>query len=96
MPGSYFVYILASESRELYIGITNNIVRRLYQHREGLHPESFAYQHKTLNLVCLECCSDARGAIRREKQLKGWTRRKKIALIERVNPEWGDLGEDLR
>jgi putative endonuclease len=95
MPGQYFVYILASESRELYIGVTNNIIRRVYEHRFGLHPDSHAHARSICRLVCLESCSDVRDAIRREKQLKGWTRRKKLALIEAQNPDWVDLAEGL-
>jgi len=96
VPRPYFVYILASVSRELYIGVTNDIVRRLYEQRNGLHPDSFAHAHATFSLVCVESCADVRDAIRREKQLKGWRRSRKLELIERVNPGWVDLGENLR
>ena len=93
MPRSYSVYILASASRELYIGVTNDVVRRLYEHRTGLHPESFAHVHRIIRLVLVESCGDVRDAIRREKQIKGWRRRRKIELIGRVNPGWVDLSE---
>ena len=95
MPRPYWVYILASASREIYIGVTNDIVRRVYEHRNGLHTDSFAYMHATFRVVHVESCGDVRDAIRREKQLKGWRRSRKIELIERVNPDWVDLGEGL-
>jgi putative endonuclease len=88
MPREYFVYILASETRELYIGVTSDIRRRMHEHRLGLHPDSWAHEHRTFRLVCLEFCGDVRDAIRREKQLKRWSRRRKLALIESRNPGW--------
>ena len=92
----YSVYILASATCELYIGVTNDLVRRVFEHRNGLHMDSFAHEHGTFRLVYAESCGDVRDAIRREKQLKGWRRSRKIELIERMNPEWMDLGEHLR
>jgi putative endonuclease len=92
---TYFVYNLASFSREIYIGVTDNIARRVFEHRNGLHPDSFAHAHATFRLVYAESCGDVRDAIRREKQLKGWRRSRKIELIERMNPGWVDLGEHL-
>lgn len=90
----FFVYILASESRELYVGITNNLARRVAEHREGHDPYSYVFRHATTRLVHVETAGGARDAIRREKQLKGWTRRKKVALIESTNPGWVDLAAD--
>jgi len=92
MPRAFYVYILASDSRELYVGITNNLVRRLVQHREGSDPYRYVFRHATTRLVHVETAGEARDAIQRERQLKGWTRRRKIALIERTNPAWEDLG----
>jgi putative endonuclease len=90
---SYFVYIMASRSRVLYIGITNSIRRRNAEHKER-KADSFTAQHRCTRLVLYEIyCSPSR-AIAREKQLKGWTRAKKIALIEQTNPQWNDLSQD--
>jgi putative endonuclease len=87
----FCVYILASDTRELYVGITNNLARRIAEHREGHDPYSYVFRHATTRLVRVETAGEARDAIRREKQLKGWTRRKMIALIESTNPGWLDL-----
>jgi putative endonuclease len=87
----FYVYILASDSRELYVGITNNLVRRIIEHREGRDPFRYVFRHATTRLVHVEAAGQARDAIRREKQLKGWTRRRKLALIEETNPAWEDL-----
>ncbi len=94
MQHSYFVYVLASDSRELYIGITNNLARRLAEHRAGHAPLGHAFRHSAKHLVYFEHTNDVRAAITREKQLKGWKRRKKIELIEGSNPDWVDLSED--
>lgn len=96
MPRAFYVYILASESRDLYIGITNNLARRLVQHREGNDPYRYVFPHATARLVYVETAGQARDAIQREKQLKGWTRRRKIVLIERMNPGWEDLAAAWR
>jgi len=93
MHREYFVYILASDTRELYIGVTNDLSRRIPEHRQGLHPDSYAFTHQCTRLVHVETCTDVRDAIGREKQLKGWKRRRKIELIEGSNPEWRDLSE---
>jgi putative endonuclease len=93
MGRTYFVYILASESRELYVGVTNDIYKRVSQHRSGLDPESYTTRHRTFRLVYCESTWDVRAAIRREKQVKSWTRRRKIELIEQANPDWRDLAK---
>jgi putative endonuclease len=85
----YFVYILASRSRRLYVGVTNHLVRRVERHRSG--EEGFTARYRIRRLVCAEETTDVRAAIRREKQLKGWTRARKLALIDGANPEWRDL-----
>jgi putative endonuclease len=87
----FYVYILASDSRELYVGITNNLVGRIVEHREGRDPFRYVFRHATTRLVHVEAAGGARDAIRREKQLKGWTRRRKLALIRKTNPEFEDL-----
>ena len=91
MSHNYYVYILASPSRELYIGITNNLVRRVLEHRSGMDPDSWAHQHGATRLVYFEWTHDVGAAIAREKQLKGWRRRRKIELVESSNPGWNDL-----
>jgi putative endonuclease len=89
---TYYVYILASVSRTLYTGVTNNLERRVSQHRMKLH-EGFTALYNINRLVHFEVFNDVHVAIRREKQIKGWTRNKKIALIESVNRDWNDLSD---
>jgi putative endonuclease len=86
----YFVYILSSVSRTLYIGVTNDIERRVREHKQGLVP-GFAAKYRISRLVYVEETTDVRAAIAREKQIKAWRRAKKIELIESVNPDWKDL-----
>jgi putative endonuclease len=95
MGRTYYVYILANESRELYVGVTNDALRRVVQHRSGLDRKSYTTRHQVFRLVYCESTNDVRVAIRREKQIKGWNRRRKIELIENANPEWKDLAEDV-
>ena len=87
---TFYVYIMASASRVLYVGVTNNIERRSVEHRQGRVP-GFAAKHKTRELVYVEPCGDIRAAIAREKQIKGWLRVRKLALIQSRNPRWRDL-----
>lgn len=87
---SYFVYILASESGTLYTGVTNNIERRVWEHKEGLK-SGFTTKYKCTKLVYFEECAEVIDAIKREKQLKNWNRNKKQALIKKFNPQWLDL-----
>lgn len=89
----YFVYILASLSGTLYIGVTNDLHRRVWQHKQH-EVEGFTKEYEVDRLVYWEDFYDVRNAIDREKQLKGWRRAKKIALIERANPQWKDLSKD--
>jgi putative endonuclease len=95
MPRTYFVYILASDSRELYVGVTNNLHRRLFEHRHSLDPDSYTSKHRTFRLVYAESTDDVSAAIRREKHIKKWTRLRRLQLIEQANPDWRDLGDDL-
>ena len=94
MEHDYFVYILTDKGRStLYIGVTNDLRNRVWQHR---NPESasFTQRYHCILLVHVEHYDDVSAAIAREKQLKGWRRAKKIALIERDNPRWEDLSEE--
>jgi len=86
----YFVYILASRSRVLYVGITRDLARRIWEHRAKVTAGSTS-KYNVTRLVHVETFPAARQAIAREKQLKGWRRSKKIALIESVNPQSRDL-----
>jgi putative endonuclease len=88
----YCVYILSSETKVLYIGITNDLTRRMSEHQQKLVP-GFAAKYNVTHLVYCERFGDVRDAIAREKELKGWLRRKKVALIRSVNPDWKDLSE---
>ncbi|MBU4311123.1 MAG: GIY-YIG nuclease family protein [Candidatus Omnitrophica bacterium] len=92
---SYYVYILASKRNgTLYIGVTNDLVRRVYEHKEGL-VEGFTKKYKVDRLVYFEETNDVESAITREKRLKKWNRQWKIELIEKENPEWKDLYEGM-
>ncbi len=86
----FFVYIMASRSRTLYTGITNDLRRRVYEHKQGLIP-GFTARYKITKLVYFETTANPLAAIAREKQIKSWRRDKKIALIESANAEWEDL-----
>jgi len=90
----YYVYILANQSRTLYTGVTNQLVRRVEAHRDG-SGSAFTSRYNIHRLVCFEHFTDIRMAIRREKQIKGWLRARKIALIEQKNPSWEDLYPSL-
>lgn len=89
---NYFVYITCSNSGTLYIGLTNDIYRRALQHKAG-EIEGFSAKYGCHRLVYYVSFDDVSKAIDRERQLKHWTRRKKIALIESKNPRWADLAE---
>ncbi len=89
--GDYFVYIMTSPSRTLYIGVTNDLERRIWEHKMKIHHNSFTRRYNITLLVYVESFAEPGDAIAREKQLKGWSRARKVALIESVNPEWNDL-----
>ena len=93
MAGSPYVYILASKTRVLYIGVTSDLTTRMFQHKSKSIP-GFTARYNVDRLVYRESFETMTGAIAREKQLKGWTRKKKIALIEEFNPEWNDFAEE--
>ncbi len=88
----YYVYIMANIARTLDIGVTNDLVRRVFEHRHTFMP-GFTSRYNLTQLVYYEVFDDVRDAIAREKQLKGWLRTKKVALIETMNPGWEDLAE---
>jgi len=99
MPSqTYYTYIMSSRTKVLYIGMTNNLERRVQQHKEGKH-DSFTKEYRCHHLVWFERHATASAAIAKEKQLKGWRRARKIALIEEQNLEWQDpeqrLGQKL-
>ena len=89
----YYVYIMSSPSRTLYTGMTNDLQRRVYEHKQKLIP-GFTASYNINRLAYFEETFDVKSAIAREKQIKGWTRAKKIALIELTNPQWQDLSAD--
>ena len=90
---TYYVYIMTNKSRTLYTGVTNDLRRRVYEHQHKLVP-GFTSKYNITQLAYFEETSDVRSAIAREKQIKGWLRAKKIALIESQNPTWRDLSTD--
>jgi putative endonuclease len=92
MEHQYWVYIVASRSGTLYIGITNSIDRRMREHKSG-KIEGFSSKYHCDRLAYFESFDDVHKAIGREKQLKGWRREKKIGLIEGRNPRWEDFAE---
>ena len=92
---TYFVYIMASKKNgTLYIGMTSNLIRRVYEHKDNMH-DGFTKKYGVHMLVYYEHTTDVNGAIAREKQLKKWKRQWKINLIEKENFDWDDLYEGL-
>ena len=91
---NYYVYIMTNMSRTLYTGVTNDLPRRVWEHKQKL-VKGFTKKYNITKLVYYEETNDVLGAIEREKQIKGWLRKKKIDLIESLNPEWKDLSEDF-
>src|SRR5438045_1614004 len=90
MTRQYYVYVMASISRVLYVGVTNDLRRRVGEHKAA-EVEGFTKRYNVNRLVHLEATGDVRAAIAREKVIKGWARSKKIVLIERENPGWRNL-----
>jgi putative endonuclease len=95
MSHTYYVYILASKSRRLYIGMTSDLTRRMCEHKNKV-VDGFTRQYNIDQLAYFEDTTDVRSAIEREKQLKGWRREKKTALIETINAAWQDLSVQLQ
>lgn len=91
---NYYVYIVSSFSKVLYIGVTNNLIRRIEEHKNEI-TDGFTKKYKVNKLVYYEYFTDINFAIAREKEIKGWRRSKKINLIININPEWRDLYSEL-
>ena len=89
----FYVYIMTNHSRTLYTGMTNDLLRRVAEHKQKLIP-GFTARYNITRLVYYEETSDVTSAIAREKQIKGWVRAKKVALIEAANPQWRDLSAE--
>jgi putative endonuclease len=89
----YYIYIMASRDRTLYTGVTDDLIKRVFEHKNKLI-EGFTKKYNVTNLVYYEAVNDVQAAIQREKQVKGWLRKRKIALIETMNPEWKDLSDE--
>jgi putative endonuclease len=90
---TYWVYIMTNRSESLYMGVTNNLARRVYEHRQHLNP-GFTTKYRIDRLIHAEPFGEFLDAIAREKQLKGWTRARKLELVAETNPELRDLGEE--
>jgi putative endonuclease len=93
MTKQYYIYILSNASRRIYVGVTNNLERRVYEHKHKLLP-GFTSKYNITRLVHFEITSNVLAAIAREKQIKGWLRSKKLALIDSQNPTWEDLSKE--
>ena len=91
---SYYVYIMSNASRTLYVGVTNDLLRRVVTHKNKTG-SMFVRKYNVTKLVYFEETQNVAAAIAREKQIKGWLRSKKVALIESVNPEWEDLSREF-
>ena len=88
----YYVYILATnDNKVIYTGVTNDLRRRVYEHRNSMEPASFTTRYHVHKLVYFECTGDVYSAIEREKQIKSWNRKRKNKLVESKNQEWKDL-----
>ena len=89
---SYYVYILSNQSNTtIYTGVTNHLIRRVYEYKHHMDPDSFSAKYHTEKLVYYEQFSEPKAAIEREKQIKGWNRKGKNKKITEFNPEWMDL-----
>ena len=92
----YYVYILTNKNNNvLYTGVTNDLIRRVYEHKQHFDKNSFTSKYNVTNLVYFEETNDVKAAIEREKQIKSWSRMKKFFLIKEKNPAFRDLYEDL-
>jgi putative endonuclease len=89
----FYVYIMGSKTGTLYVGLTNDIKRRVYEHKQETF-EGFSKKYKTNKLLYFEAIGDSLSAIAREKQIKHWRREKKVKLIDSQNPNWKDLASD--
>ena len=92
----YYVYILSNKNKNvIYTGVTNDLVKRVYEHKHHLDKGSFTSRYNVENLIYFEETTDIDSAIAREKQIKGWNRKRKEKLIEAKNPNWDDLYESI-
>jgi len=91
MPRKFWVYIMSSDGGTLYTGMTNNMDRRNFEHKDGV-TEGFTTKYSCHRLVYFESFDDVKKAINREKVIKGWTRKRKMTLVESMNSRWEDLG----
>ncbi len=95
MCKEYYIYLLTNKhGNVLYTGVTNDLIRRIYEHKNKLQ-KGFTQKYNVDRLVYYEMYSDITDAIAREKQIKGWSRKKKNELVEQLNPKWKDLYEDI-
>ena|SRR5699024_2080954 len=93
----HFLYIITNKNNTvLYIGITNNLKRRMSQHRRKVHPKTFSARYNLCKLIYFESFSSKKEALKRERQMKKWNRAWKIELIEKENPEWKDLIKEIK
>ena len=93
---TYYVYILANATNvAIYTGVTNNLIRRVWEHKENADPKSFTAKYHIHKLVYYEETSDAKSALEREKQIKDWNRKRKNQLVESKNPSWQDLYPEI-
>ena len=92
----YYVYIMSNANKNvIYTGVTNNLIRRIYEHKNHLDKGSFTARYNVDNLVYYEVSSSIEAAIEREKQIKGWNRKRKNKLIESMNSSWADLYDSI-
>ena len=91
---TYYVYLLSSHRRVLYTGVTGDLYRRMYEHRHHVL-EGFTKRYDVTQLVYFESFTEVLAAISREKEIKGWSRARKVALVRSLNPEWKDLAPEV-
>ena len=93
---NYYVYILSNVTgTTIYVGVTNNLLRRIFEHKHKFDPKSFTAKYDIHKLVYYENTNDVYSALEREKQIKGWNRARKNRLVESMNPKWEDLYDSI-